>query len=343
MAKDKPLTGKSSIGTWLAHPVGGQLLREMLAQGGQDASALAPVRLFALQRLVALSQGRLTQETVDDLVRRANGGQVPDEPEDDSPASGTDPWTERVVEGRFAGTTTIVTGAGSGIGRATASRILREGGRVVAADVSAERLAQLAAELPDAALVTVTADITDPSGVAAIVAAADGRVDGLANVAGIMDDMTPLHEVSDAVWERVFAVNVDGTFRLTRAVLPLMLAAGRGSIVNVASEAALRGSAAGLAYTASKHAVIGMTRSSAFLYAPSGIRVNAVAPGPVATNIQATFASELAAERIQAAMTLLPPVAEAAQLAASITFLLSDDGTNVTGAILPSDGGWSAQ
>ena len=138
-------------------------------------------------------------------------------------------------------------------------------------------------------------------------------------------------------------VNVDGMFRLTRAVLPVMLAAGRGSIVNVASEAALRGSAAGLAYTASKHAVVGMTKSSAFMYAQKGIRVNAVAPGPVATNIQATFASELGQQRVGDLLATIPPVAEPAQLAASITFLLSDDGTNVSGAILPSDGTWSVQ
>jgi NAD(P)-dependent dehydrogenase (short-subunit alcohol dehydrogenase family) len=154
--------------------------------------------------------------------------------------------------------------------------------------------------------------------------------------------MTPLHEVTDAVWERVFAVNVDGMFRLTRAVLPLMLAAGKGSIVNIASEAGLRGSAAGLAYTASKHAVVGMTKSSAFMYWPSGIRINAVAPGPVATNIEVPFSSELGKQRVGAAMRMIPPVAEPSQLAASITFLLSDDGSNVTGAILPSDGGWSS-
>ena len=338
--KDKPLTGKSSIGDWLNHPVGGGLLRDLLAQGGQDESALKPVRLFALQRMVALSQGQFSQEMVDDLVRKANGGETPaDEPDEES--DGPQAWVERITPGRFDGKTVIVTGAGSGIGRAVASRVALEGGRVIAVDIAQERLADLAAALPQ--VVTVAGDITKPESVEAIVAAADGRIDGLANVAGIMDDMTPLHEVTDAVWERVFAVNVDGMFRLTRAVLPLMLEAGRGSIVNVASEAALRGSAAGLAYTASKHAVVGMTKSSAFMYAGKGIRVNAVAPGPVATNIQATFASELGQQRIGDLLTTIPPVAESAQLAASITFLLSDDGTNVSGAILPSDGAWSAQ
>ncbi|MCV5597637.1 SDR family oxidoreductase, partial [Escherichia coli] len=92
--------------------------------------------------------------------------------------------------------------------------------------------------------------------------------DGLANIAGIMDGMVPLHELEDQLWEKVMAVNVTGTFALTRAVLPAMLEAGRGAIVNVTSEAGLRGSAAGTAYTASKHAVVGMTRSAAVLYAP---------------------------------------------------------------------------
>lgn len=344
MAKqDKPLTAKTSIGDWLKHPVGGPLIREMLAAGGQNEKALAPVRLFSLQRLVALSQGQMPQSTVDDLVARANGGVIPVE-EDEEPASGpAAAWVERIVPDRFAGQTVIVTGAGSGIGRATASRIAREGGRVVAVDISGDRLAELTGSLPEADIVVVVGDITKPDDVAAIVAAAGERVDGLANVAGIMDDMTPLHEVSDAVWERVFAVNVDGMFRLTRAVLPTMLAASRGSIVNVASEAGLRGSAAGLAYTASKHAVVGITKSSAFMYGLTGVRVNAVAPGPVATNIQASFASELGQERVGNLLAFIPPVAEPAQLAASITFLLSDDGTNLTGVILPSDGGWSVQ
>jgi NAD(P)-dependent dehydrogenase (short-subunit alcohol dehydrogenase family) len=339
MAKnDKPLTAKTSIGDWLAHPVGGPLIREMLAAGGQDESALKPVRLFSLQRLVALSQGKMPQAMVDELVARANGGEIPVEEEEATAAPAE--WTERVTAGRFTGKTVIVTGAGSGIGRATASRIAREGGTVVAVDISAERLAEFAAEHPTATI--VTGDITNEADIAKIVAATGGRVDGLANIAGIMDDMTPLHEVSDAVWERVFAVNVDGMFRLTRAVIPLMLAAGSGSVVNVASEAGIRGSAAGLAYTASKHAVVGLTKSSAFMYTEKGIRFNAVAPGPVATNIQANFASELGQARIGLAMQMLPPVAESSQLAASITFLLSDDGTNVSGAILPSDGGWSA-
>ncbi|MFT4283270.1 MAG: SDR family NAD(P)-dependent oxidoreductase [Protaetiibacter sp.] len=342
MAKDKPLTGKSSVGEWLKHPVGGPLLRELLAQGGQDEKALAPVRLFPLQRLVQLSKGQFPQAMVDEMVAKVNGGVAPvedDATDDDASAE----WVERVTPGRFAGKTVIVTGAGSGIGRATASRVAREGGKVIAVDVSQPRLEEFAAELAGNDVTVVAGDITNPDSIAAIVAAAGGRIDALANVAGIMDDMTPLHEVSDAVWERVITVNVTGMFKLTRAVLPLMLEAGSGSIVNVASEAALRGSAAGLAYTASKHAVVGMTKSTAFMYAGKSIRVNAVAPGGTATNIEASFASELGQERIGALLTTLPPVAMPDQLAASITWLLSDDATNVTGQILASDGGWSVQ
>jgi NAD(P)-dependent dehydrogenase (short-subunit alcohol dehydrogenase family) len=248
-----------------------------------------------------------------------------------------------VVPGRFAGRTAIVTGAGSGIGRATAVRLAQEGARVVAADLAADRLEQLAGEFPDLDLVPVAGDIATEEGVQAVAAAAGGRVDALANVAGIMDSFLPPAEVDDATWERVFAVNVTAAMRLTRAVLPLMLEAGGGAIVNVSSEASLRASASGVAYTASKHALNGLTKSTAVFYKGNGIRANAVAPGPVATNIEAPFKSQHAAGVLGPIMqTTIPPVATAEQLAATITWLLSDDASNVNGVILPSDGGWSA-
>jgi NAD(P)-dependent dehydrogenase (short-subunit alcohol dehydrogenase family) len=332
-----PITADATVQQWLDHPTGGPLLTGLLAAAGRDAASLAPARSFPLGQLVQLSGGLLSQDALTDLVREANGGVVPD-------AVGTDTarWAERIVAGRFDGRTVIVTGAASGIGRATASRVAREGGRVVAVDLTEGGLATLVEDLAGLAVEAVPADITDPEHVARIVEVAGAQIDGLANVAGVTDDMTPLHEVSDAMWRRNFAVNVDGTFLLSRAVLPAMLAAGRGSIVNVASEAALRGSAAGVAYTAAKHAVVGITKSSAFMYGPSGIRVNAVAPGPTLTAMRPTVGSELGQQRIGAAKALLPEIADPSQLAASITFLLSDDATNLSGAILPSDGGWSA-
>ncbi|MGC5221029.1 SDR family NAD(P)-dependent oxidoreductase [Micromonospora sp. DT81.3] len=345
------LTGDTSIANWLADPVGGPILRDMLAQGGQSADVFRPVRRLAIKRLVGMSKGAFSQETLDELVRRAAAGEVPAGVEAESVVDANDAaaasvrlreWKERIDAGRFTGQTVIVTGAGSGIGRATASRIAREGGRVIAVDISQERLDEFRAEHAGADVVPVVGDITDDASIAEIVSAAGDTVDALANIAGIMDDMTPVGDVTDAVWDRVFRINVTGTMKLMRAVIPTMLAQGGGSIVNTASEAALRGSAAGAAYTASKHAVAGLTKSSAFMYGPSGIRVNAVAPGPTITNIEANFASALGAERVRVGMSVMPDPVEPDALAASITFLLSDDGVNVNGVILASDGGWSA-
>jgi NAD(P)-dependent dehydrogenase (short-subunit alcohol dehydrogenase family) len=245
--------------------------------------------------------------------------------------------------GRFAGKTIVVTGAGSGIGRATAIRLAGEGGRVIATDVVAERLDALRADLPDADLETVVGDVSQAETIQQIVAAAGDRIDSLANVAGIMDRFLPPSEVDDATWERVFSVNVTAPMRLTRAVLPLMVAAGSGTIVNVASEAALRGSTAGAAYTSSKHAIAGFTKSIAFFHGPQGIRANAVAPGAVETNIEAPMGSEYAASRIgPVVQAIVPAAAQPEQLAAAITWLLSDDSSNVNGVVLPSGGGWSA-
>lgn len=247
------------------------------------------------------------------------------------------------VPGRFAGRTAIVTGAGSGIGRATALRLAAEGARVVAADVVAERLDALVAENPDLDLVPVVGDITGEDGVRSVVDAAGGRIDALANVAGIMDAFLPPAEVDDATWDRVLAVNLTAPMRLIRAVLPVMLEAGHGAIVNVSSEASLRASASGVAYTASKHAVNGLTKSVAVFHGKQGIRCNAVAPGAVATNIEAPMRSEHAARIVGPILaTVVPAPATAEQLAASITWLLSDDAANVNGVVLPSDGGWSA-
>jgi NAD(P)-dependent dehydrogenase (short-subunit alcohol dehydrogenase family) len=152
---------------------------------------------------------------------------------------------------RFEGRTAIVTGAGSGIGLATALRLAAEGARVVASDISQERLDALVAEHTDARILGVAGDVSTQETAQAIVAAAGERIDVLVNNAGIMDGFLPAAEVDDATWERVMAVNVTAIMRLTRAVLPRMIAAGSGAIVNVTGEAGLRGSAAGVAYTTS--------------------------------------------------------------------------------------------
>jgi NAD(P)-dependent dehydrogenase (short-subunit alcohol dehydrogenase family) len=330
------LTANSPIGHWLDSSVGGPLVRVLLAQTGAGEDSLAPIRNLPLQQLVALSQGKMPQTLIDDLVLKANDGTVPEET--------STLWQEQVMTGRFTGKTVIVTGAASGIGRATASRVAREGGRVIAIDISEAKLQELKFSSLTTESVIVAGDITSQESIEAILAATDGKVDALANIAGINDDFSPLHETSDATWDRVMGVNLTGTFKLSRAVLPIMVEAGKGSIVNVASEAGLRGNASGNAYTVSKHGVIGLTKSAAFMYGPQGIRVNAVAPGGVATGIPfPADISEAGAARLRPFQSQIPSVATAEELAASITFLLSDDGVNINGAVLASDGGWSVQ
>ena len=248
----------------------------------------------------------------------------------------------KYVEGRFAGKTAVVTGAGSGIGKAIATRLLAEGATVIASDISGERLEALVAELGSDKLQFVAGDVSDTETIEAILAAAGGFVDVLANNAGIMDAFLPTAEITDEMWDRVMSVNVTGPMRLTRAVLPGMIERGSGTIVNTASEAGIRAGASGTAYTTSKHAVIGLTKSTALFYGPKGIRTNAVAPGSVATNIEAPFHSEWAGQRLGPIMqATVPPAAQPEELAAAITWLLSDDSANVNGAVLMSDGGWS--
>jgi NAD(P)-dependent dehydrogenase (short-subunit alcohol dehydrogenase family) len=244
---------------------------------------------------------------------------------------------------RHQGRHAIVTGAASGIGLATAARLVREGAHVTACDVNEVGLKTLADEVASDRLTVLVADITSESDVEMVVAQA-GAVDVLANVAGIMDGFVPLHDVHDDEWERVFAVNVTGAMRLSRKVVPIMLEAKKGAIVNVASRAALLGGAAGTAYVASKHALLGLTRSTAALYGPEGVRCNAVCPGAVETGIGST-AVPRDPEHITRWMPLLgtaTPMAKPDQIATLISWLACDEASNVNGAAVTDDGGWSA-
>jgi NAD(P)-dependent dehydrogenase (short-subunit alcohol dehydrogenase family) len=253
------------------------------------------------------------------------------------------------MEARHQGRVAIVTGAGSGIGRAVALRLAGEGAAVVGCDVNAAGLDATLAAIRDAGrdATMLPADVTDPAAVDRLVDEASGRhgrVDLLANVAGIMDWFLPAHEVDDETWQRVLAVNVTGPMQLCRRVLPGMLTRRAGAIVNVASVAGLRGGGAGIAYTASKHALIGITRSIAWTYRGEGIRCNAVCPGGVETNIGATAMprSQWAYERLGKSLALAERVADPDEIATLLSWLGSDEAANVNGAIVTADGGWTA-
>ena len=170
-----------------------------------------------------------------------------------------------------------------------------------------------------------------------------GGVDVLVNNAGIMDRMSAPADVSDAEWGRVIRVNLTAPFLLTRAVLPHMPEAGKGAIVSTASEAGLRGSAAGAAYTASKHGVVGLTKNLAVMYRKQGIRANAIAPGGTATNIVVD------ADQAAHGPAALGPhfvnvgrIAQPEEQAAAIVFLASDAASDINGVVLAVDDGWSA-
>jgi NAD(P)-dependent dehydrogenase (short-subunit alcohol dehydrogenase family) len=248
----------------------------------------------------------------------------------------------------LAGSSVVVTGAGSGIGRAAALRFAGEGARVVVADLNADGAAAVVEEITAAGgtAVAVTGDLSDPAVIDRVVATAVdtfGGLDVLVNNAGIMDRMSAAADVTDEEWERLIRVNLTAPFQLTRAALPHMLAKGKGAIVNTASEAGLRGSASGTAYTVSKHGIVGLTRSTAIMYRNAGIRANAIAPGGTRTGMVPDVDPETHGPRTIGAYTQnVGRVADADEQAAAIVFLASDAASNINGVVLPVDNGWSA-
>ena len=245
---------------------------------------------------------------------------------------------------RHRETIALVTGAASGIGRAIAMRLAGEGATVVATDVTAGGLATLASERPD--ITTVTGDLCDQSFVDELVRRVEdvGPIGVLANVAGIMDHFVPVGEVDDALWTKVLDINLNAAMRLCRAVLPLMAGRGGGAIVNIVSAAGLGGAGAGAAYTASKHAMIGLTKHVAFTYALDGIRCNAVCPGGVKTGIGPSAAPAVpwAYERHMSVIAVLAGLAEPDEIATLASWLASSEASYVNGAIVSADGGWKA-
>lgn len=248
------------------------------------------------------------------------------------------------LEGKVA----LVTGAAMGIGREITKLFVAEGAQVVATDIAASELEKLAQELGDqagASLKTIAGDISDRADAERTVETAldaFGTLDILVNNAGIMDDFVPIGDLEDSLWRKVMAVNLDGPMFVSRKAIQTMLAKEHGVIVNVASIGGLFGGRAGVSYTASKHALIGLTRSIAYQYAKKGIRCNVVCPGGVATNIDVRNPNPLGMERLQTTLPAATRTAEAIELARVVLFLASDDSSFVNGEILVADGGWTA-
>ncbi|MFB6847809.1 SDR family NAD(P)-dependent oxidoreductase [Streptomyces sp. NPDC056373] len=250
----------------------------------------------------------------------------------------------------LSGKSVIVTGAASGIGRAAALRFAAEGARVVVADLNAEGAESVVAAIGSAGgeAVAVTGDLSDRAVADEVVATAVGTfggIDVLVNNAGVMDSMSAAADVTDAEWERVLRINLTAPFLLTRAALPHMIAAGGGAVVTTASEASLRGSAAGTAYTVSKHGVLGLTRSLAVMYRDQGIRANAIAPGGTATDIIAGVRIDGEAHGpavLGRHVVSMGRICEPEEQAAAIVYLASDAASGVNGVVLPVDDAWAA-
>lgn len=246
---------------------------------------------------------------------------------------------------RFKGKAAIVTGAASGIGRATAVRLASEGAKLVICDVNEAGLAETAAMIGDAASAALL-DVSDYDACNAFVDKAVktlGRLDVLCNIAGVLR-MAPLDKVDAKEWRRIMGVNIDGVFYMSRAAMPHLLKT-TGNIVNLASAAGLVGVPYNAPYSASKHAVVGLTKSMALEFAKRGIRVNAVCPGGVKTPLIAQAPMEgvdydfvmLSAAHLNSGELFDPE-----DIADAVAFIASDEAKRVSGVAFPVDGAQTA-
>jgi NAD(P)-dependent dehydrogenase (short-subunit alcohol dehydrogenase family) len=265
---------------------------------------------------------------------------------DPNRGTAVEPWTA----GRYAGKVAVVTGAGSGIGRATARRLAAEGAAVACIDLAEEAVGVVAAEINEEAgdgggsAIALRCDVTDEEAVAAVVAqviADRGAITNLCNIAGI-GGFAHTTEQSLAGWEKILSVNLTGTFLMCRAVLPGMLEGG-GAIVNTVSTAGLIGQPYSAAYCASKGGVKMLTKALAVEYMARGVRVNGVAPGGVDTPIIHNFSmpEDVDFKLIERLMTPLG-FAYPHEIAGAFAYLGSDEAAYVTGSILSIDGAITA-
>ncbi|RUL72753.1 SDR family oxidoreductase [Dyella choica] len=247
------------------------------------------------------------------------------------------------MSGRLAGKYALITAAGAGIGRATALAFAKEGAKVLATDINAAALASLAAEHP--AITTHMLDVTHAEQIQALVREW-GPFDVLFNCAGYVHAGTIL-ETDDISWRRSFSINVDSMFHLCKAVLPGMLERGKGSIINMSSVASsIKGVPNRFAYTATKAAVIGLTRSIAADYVTRGVRCNAICPGTVKTpslgdRVRALGGDEETNWRSFVQRQPMGRLGEPEEIAALALYLAADESAFTTGTVHVVDGGWS--
>jgi len=253
------------------------------------------------------------------------------------------------MAGRLVGKSIVITGAASGIGKATALAAGREGAKLVLADVSVESGEETARSIKGEGgqAAFVRCDVTQQSEIETMVKHAVeiyGRLDGAFNNAGIEGTLAPAADYPQDVFERVIQINLLGVWKCLRAEIPVMLKQGKGAIVNTASVAGLVGAGAFAAYVASKHAVVGLTKTCALDYAKQGIRLNAVCPGVIQTPMVDRLA-ELVPGVIDALLTVKPMgrLGTAEEVAEAVIWLLSDSASFVTGTTLAVDGGYTAQ